>query len=110
MFLPTSEVVYIAAGRNCSQSMWMKQMLNEYNVEQDVLTFYYNNLSETNNSKNPIPYSRTKHIDMRHHFIRDLVKEKIVVLEHATLEEQLGDIYIEFLDAKCARDFWVSIH
>jgi len=80
-------------------------MLNEYSFEQDVLTFYCNNLSETNNSKNPIPYSMTKHIDIRHHFIRDLVEETIVTLEHAPAEEQLGDMYTETLDAKQLKEF-----
>jgi len=36
--LSTVEAEYIAAGSSCSQLVWMKQMLNEYNVEQDVIT------------------------------------------------------------------------
>jgi hypothetical protein len=71
--LSTAEAEYIAAGSSCSQLLWMKQMLSEYNVEQDMLTSYYDNLSAINISKNPIQHSRTKHIDIRHHFIRDLV-------------------------------------
>jgi len=42
-------------------------MLKEYNVEQDVLTLYFDNLSAFNISKNPIQHSRTKHIDIRNH-------------------------------------------
>ncbi|MCI12182.1 gag-pol polyprotein, partial [Trifolium medium] len=44
-----------------------KQMLKEYNVDQDVMTLYCDNLSDINISKNPIQHSRTKHIDIRHH-------------------------------------------
>jgi hypothetical protein len=62
--LSTSEAEYIAAGSSCSQLVWMKQMLKEYNVEQDVLTLYWENLSAINISKNSIQHSRTKHIDM----------------------------------------------
>jgi len=43
--LSTAEAEYISASSSCSQLVWMKQMLNKYNVEQDVLTFYCNNLS-----------------------------------------------------------------
>jgi len=75
-------------------------MLKEYNVEQDVLTLYCDNLSAINISKNPIQHSRTKRIYIRHHFIRDLVEEKIVTLEHVDTEEQLADIFIKALDAK----------
>jgi len=52
--LSTIEAEYIAASSSCSQLVWMKQMLKEYNVEQDVLTLYCDNLSTINISKNPI--------------------------------------------------------
>ena len=100
MSLSTAEAEYIATGSSCSQLVWMKQMLKEYNVEQNVLTLYCDNLSALNISKNHIPQSRTKHIDIRHHFIRDLVEEKVVTLEHVDTEEQLVDIFIKALDAK----------
>jgi hypothetical protein len=74
-------------------------MLSEYNVEQDVLTLYYDNLSAINISKNPIQRSRTNHIDIRHHFIRDLVEDNIVTLEHVATENQLTDIFTKALDA-----------
>jgi hypothetical protein len=44
----TPEAEYIAAGSSCSQLVWMKQMLKENNVEQDVLTLYCDNLSAIN--------------------------------------------------------------
>ena len=74
-------------------------MLKEYNVEQDVMTLFCDNLSAINISKNPIQHSRTKHIDIRHHFIRDLVEDKIVTLEHIATEEQIADIFTKALDA-----------
>ena len=92
MSLSTAEVEYIAAGSSCSQLASMKQMLKEYNVDQDVLTLYCDNLSAINISKNPIQHSRTKHINIRHHFIRDLVEEKVVTLEHVDTKEQLADM------------------
>ena len=98
--LSTVEAEYIAAGSSCSQPLWMKQTLKEYNVEQDVLTLYCDNLSAINISKNPIQHSRTKHIDICHHFIRDLVEEKVLTFEHVTTEEQLADIFTKAFDAK----------
>jgi len=90
----------IVAGSSCSQLVWMKQMLEVYDVKQGVLTLYCDNLSAINISKNHIQHSRTKHIDIRHHFIRDLVEEKIVTLAHVTTEEQLADIFTKALDVK----------
>ncbi|CAJ2652309.1 unnamed protein product [Trifolium pratense] len=97
--LSTAEAEYIAAGSSCSQLLWTRQMLKEYSVEQDVMTLYCDNLSAINIFSNPIQHSRTKHIDIRHHFIRELVEEGIVTLEHISSEEQLADIFMKALDA-----------
>jgi hypothetical protein len=97
--LSTAEAEYIAAGSGCSQLLWMKQMLTEYNVEQDVMTLFCDNISAINISKNPVQHSRTKHIDIRHHFIRELVEKKVVTLEHIATEDQLADIFTKPLDA-----------
>ncbi|KAK2445248.1 putative mitochondrial protein [Trifolium repens] len=97
--LSTAEAEYIAAGSSCSQLVWMKQMLKEYDVEQDALTLYCDNMSAINISKNPVQHSKTKHIDIRHHYIRDLVENKIVVLEHVGTKEQIADIFTKALDA-----------
>ncbi|WJX12365.1 hypothetical protein P8452_02875 [Trifolium repens] len=97
--LSTAEAEYIAAGSSCSQLVWMKQMLKEYDVEQDALTLYCDNMSAINILKNPVQHSKTKHIDIRHHYIRDLVENKIVILEHVGTKEQIADIFTKALDA-----------
>ena len=74
-------------------------MLTEYNVTQNVMTLYCDNLSAINIYKNPIQHSRTKHIDIRHHFIRDLVEDKVITLEHVATDLQLADIFTKALDA-----------
>ena len=58
-------------------------MLTEYNVTQDVMTLYCDNLSTINISKNPIQHSRTKHIDF--------VEKKSIKLEHGIIKLQLAD-------------------
>ena len=74
-------------------------MLTEYNVTQNIMTLYCDNLSAINISKNPIQHSRTKHIDIRHHFIRDLVEDIVITLEHVTTDLQLAGIFTKALDA-----------
>ncbi|XP_058746184.1 secreted RxLR effector protein 161-like [Vicia villosa] len=78
--LSIAKAKYIVAGSSCSQLMWMKQRLKEYNVEQDVMTLYCDNLSAINILKNPIQHIWTKLIDIRHHFIRDMVDDKVITL------------------------------
>ena len=99
MSLSTGEAEYIVAGISCSQLVWMNQMLTEYNVKQGVMTLFYDNLNAINISKNHIQQSRTKHIDICHHFIREYVEEKIIALEHVATELQLASIFTKALDA-----------
>ncbi|CAM8908085.1 unnamed protein product [Rhodiola kirilowii] len=57
IYLSTAEAEYITAGSCCTQMIWMKQMLEEYGVEQDVMTLYCDNISAINISKNPVQHS-----------------------------------------------------
>ncbi|KAA0064105.1 gag-pol polyprotein [Cucumis melo var. makuwa] len=93
------EAEYIAAGSGCTQLIWMKNMLHEYGFDQDTMTLYCDNMSAIDISKNPVQHSRTKHIDIRHHFIRELVEEKVIKLDHVRSYLQLVDIFTKPLDA-----------
>ncbi|RVW78548.1 Copia protein [Vitis vinifera] len=55
-------------------------------------------ISAINISKNPVLHSRTKHIDIRHHFIHDLVENKVVSLEYVPTEGQIADILTKHVD------------
>ena len=57
-------------------------MLTDYGFNQGTLTLYCDNMSVINISKNHVQHSWTKHIDIRHHFIMELVEDKVIVLEH----------------------------
>ena len=75
------ETKYIVVGSCCTQLLWMKQMLADYGIVLDFFTVFCDNTSTINISKNLVQHSRTKHIDIHHHFIRDLVNSKMLVLE-----------------------------
>ena len=107
--LSSSEAEYIAAGSACTQLLWMKQILKDYEIEQGKMTLYCDNLSAINISKNPVQHSRTKHIDIRHHFIRDLVEQSIVTLEHMPTKNQLVDLFTKPLDKERFKTLRMSI-
>jgi len=67
-------------------------------MTSNTLLVYCDNMSSINISENPIQHSRTKHIDIRHHFIHELVENKIVEISHVSSEKQLADIFIKPLD------------
>ena len=96
--LSTAEAEYIAMGSCCTQLLWMKQMSADYGMDSGSLLVLCDNKSAINISKNPVQHSRTKHIDIRHHFIRELVEEKQVVIEHVVTVSQLVDLFTKPLD------------
>ena len=63
------------------------------------MTLCCDNMSAIDISKNLIQHSRTKHLDIRHHFIKELIKDKIITLEHVRSNLQLADIFTKPLDA-----------
>ena len=76
----------------------MNNMLKAYDVSKGILTLYHDNLNAINILKNPVQYSRTKHIDIRHHYIGSLVEDKIVYLRHISINIQLADIFTKGLE------------
>ena len=92
------EAEYIAVGSCCSQLLWMKKVLTDYGISQDTMIVYCDNSNVIDISKNPIQHSKTKHIEIRYHFIMDLVERKIVYLEYIPTERQNTDIFTKPLD------------
>ena len=62
------------------------------------MVVYYDNSSAIDISKNHVQHSKTKHIEIRYHFIRDLVERKIGCLEYIPIEHQNADIFTKPLD------------
>ena len=62
------------------------------------MILFCDNMSAISISKNPDQHSHTKHIDIRYHFIRDLVEDKVISLEHISTENQLTNLFTKPLD------------
>ena len=71
----------------------MQQTLKDFNMNLTKSIIYCDNTSTKNLSKNPVNHSRTKHIDIRHHFLRDNIEKGIINLEHISTENQIADIF-----------------
>ena len=76
----------------------MKKLLSDYGIPQDTMVVYCDNSNAIDISKNPVQHSKIKHIEIRYHFIRDLVERKIVTLENIPTERQNADIFTKLLD------------
>ena len=98
--LSTAEVEYIAAASCFTQFLWMQKLLHDYGICQEHLTIYCENTSAINIYKNPIQHFRTKHIEIRHHFIRELIEDGTLTLEFIHTNDQEADLFTKPLDSK----------
>jgi hypothetical protein len=96
--LSTTEAEYIAAGACCAQLLWMKQTLRYFGCEFNKIPLLCDNESAIKLANNPVQHSITKHIDIRHHFLRDHEAKGDIKLFHVSTENQLTDIFTKPLD------------
>ena len=81
----------------------MKRYIEDLRIQcQSFIIIKYDNSSAINTSKNPIQHSRTKHIDIRYHFLKDQVAQNVVKLEFISTADQVADIFTKPL----ARDIF----
>ena len=95
--LSTAEAEYVAVGSCCSQVLWIKHQLHDYGSTLESIPIHCDNTSATSLSKNLVHHSRTKHIEVRHHFIRDHIKSHEIELKFISNEHQLPDIFTKSL-------------
>jgi hypothetical protein len=98
--LSTAEAEYVAAGQCCAQLLWMRQTLRDFGYNLSKVQLLCDNESAILLADNPVEHSRTKHIDIRHHFLRDYQQRGDINIYHISTENQLVDIFTKPLDEK----------
>ena len=93
--LSTAEAEYVALGSATQEAIWLRRLMTDLNVSQTKPTVI--NIREDNQgaiamAKNPVGHKRTKHIDIKHHFIREAVRAGTVTLEYCPTSQMIADI------------------
>jgi hypothetical protein len=91
--LSTAEAKYVASSDCCAQLLWMKQTLSDYGCEFSKIPLLCDNESAIKLANNRVQHSTTKHIDIRHHFLRDHEAKGDIALRHVSTERQLANIF-----------------
>lgn len=90
----TVEAEYVAAALNYTNIAWIKQLLEGINEKvTELVAIFCDNTSAINISKNLVLHSKTKHISIKYHYLREEAQEKKVVLEYVSTKEQIVDIF-----------------
>ncbi|GJR25133.1 hypothetical protein Tco_0973660 [Tanacetum coccineum] len=95
--ISTTEAEYIALSGCCAQILWMRSQLRDYGFVFNKIPMYCDNQSAIALCCNSVQHSRSKHIDIRHHFIKEQVERKVVELYFVETKYQLADIFTKAL-------------
>ncbi|GJX30890.1 hypothetical protein Tco_0240745 [Tanacetum coccineum] len=95
--ISSTEAEYIAMSGCCAQILWMRSQLSDYGFAYNHIPLYCDNKSAIALCCNNVQHSRSKHIDIRHHFIREQVEKGVVELYFVRIEYQLADIFTKAL-------------
>ena len=90
--LSSTEAEYISLVSSVKEAIWLKQLVNELEFEQPQITIHCDNKSAICLANNPEFHSRSKHIDVRFHFIREKVSEKTIALKFIPTDEMVADM------------------
>ena len=96
--LSTAEAEYVTVGACCAQLLWMKQTLSDFGCHFSAIPLLCDNESAIKLANNPVQHSRTKHIDIRHHLLRDHEAKGDITLQQVSTDGQLADIFTKPLD------------
>ncbi|XP_070664639.1 secreted RxLR effector protein 161-like [Malus domestica] len=96
--LSTTEAELMAATSCACQAIWLRRMLEALGDKQEGSTIiFYDKISAIKLSRNLVMHGRSKHIDVRFHFLRNLCNDGVVELEYCKSGNQLADILTKSL-------------
>ena len=92
--LSSCEAEYVAAASCVTQAIWLRNLLKKVHLQQDEsIEIFTDNKSTLALGKNLIFHDRSKHINIKYHFVRDCVDKKLVELKFVKSQDQIADIF-----------------
>ncbi len=108
--LSSTEAEFIALARAVKEAVWLKQLLVELSRKSEKINIYCDNNSTICLANNPEFQTRTKHIDIRYHYIREAIFNNSISVVHIPTEENIADVLTKGLDKfkhyKLIRNDW----
>ncbi|GJW54264.1 hypothetical protein Tco_0098349 [Tanacetum coccineum] len=94
----TTEAEYVAASNYCGQVLWIQNQLLDYGYNFMNTNIFIDNESTIYIVKNPVFHSKTKHIEIRHHFIRDSNEKKLIQMSKIHTDQNVADLLTKAFD------------
>ncbi|GJW11754.1 putative ribonuclease H-like domain-containing protein, partial [Tanacetum coccineum] len=94
----TTEAEYVAAAHCCGQVLWIQNQMMDYGFNFMNTKIHIDNESTICVVKNPVYHSRTKHIEIRHHFIRDCYEKRLIDVLKIHTDSNVADLLTKGFD------------
>ncbi|KAG8472574.1 hypothetical protein CXB51_034372 [Gossypium anomalum] len=95
--LSTTEAEYMAITEACKEAIWLKGLFSELNEDLQISTVFCDSQSAIFLTKDQMFHERTKHIDVRYHFVRDIIARGDIVLSKISTHENPADMMTKSL-------------
>ena len=105
----STEAEYVAAASCCGQVLWMQNQLLDYGFNFKNTPINIDNESTICIVKNPVYHSKTKHIQIRHHFIRDCYEHRLINVVKVHTDDNVADLLTKGFDVSRFNHLVVSI-
>ena len=93
MVLSTTEAEYIVACAASGEAVWLRKMLSGlFDLQLEATCIYCDNQSCIKLSENPVFHDKSKHIEIKYQYIRDMMEKGVVKLQYIATDEQIADI------------------
>ena len=90
--LSTAEAEYMAAATATKEALWLRILLKDQECQDETVNIKCDNQGAIQLGKNPIASQRSKHIDVRYHFVREHVQSGDVIFKYCATQEMVADI------------------
>lgn len=99
--LSTTEAEYVALSSAVCQCLWLRKLMEDCEMKTDEATIIWcDNRSAIAIAKNPLHHGRTKHIDIKFHFIRSMIGDGTIIVKHCSTDDQHADLLTKALTVK----------
>ena len=90
--MSTTEANYIVVSEACKEAIWLARLVGDLGISVEVPTLHCDSQSAIMLAKNPVFHAKTKHIDVKYHFIRDVLEDKHMELVKVHTDDNPADL------------------
>ena len=92
----TAEAYYVIACSASCEVVWLRKLLSDlFDLQMDATCIHCDNQSCVKFSENPVFHDKSNHIEIKYHYIRDMVQRGAVKLQHVATEEHIADVLMK---------------